>query len=78
MKKKTIYLGVLSGVFSSVCCLLYSSFYHRHFAYLSVDFSSVASPGGIIVACGVAGLFTSFAYSLAMKYWGAQGKRPSI
>ena len=36
MKKKTVYLGVLSGVFSSVCCLLYSSFYHRAFC-LSVS-----------------------------------------
>ncbi|TDX01254.1 hypothetical protein [Dinghuibacter silviterrae] len=67
MLKRLLLLGAVSGLLAGILSWTYSKVYSH---YLGVDFSTIATPVKMIVACVIGGLIASLGYALLQRLLG--------
>jgi len=71
MFKKSIFLGITSGILAGISCIVYAYMYKSS---LEVDFSKVVKPQGMIGACVFVSLLAAIVYFLFSKWMKKYGE----
>lgn len=67
--KNALILAASATVLSSAACLIYNGIYKAAFM---VDFSTVAAPVNIVVACAIGCILMALGYTLGLRWLGAK------
>jgi hypothetical protein len=70
MFKRSLLLGFTAGVLSGIVCLIYQ----RVYAKTTADFSLIAKPFNIVVACIIGCLIAATGYMLFVKWFKSRGE----
>jgi hypothetical protein len=71
MFKKSVFLGLSSGILAGIACIVYAHFYNEA---MGSDFSKIVKPIGMIASCLFVGLLAAITYTLFTKWLKAKGE----
>ena len=71
MFKKTLFLGLISGLLAGIASLVYANVYNSS---LGTDFSQIAKPSGILIVSLISGLLACMGYYFSTKWFKNTGE----
>jgi len=71
MFKKSLILGLISGILAGIASLVYAQIYN---SALGTDFSTIAKPSGIIITCIISGLLAATGFYFSTRWFKHTGE----